>query len=57
MSEEKELEQVLDFIKNKGWKYDDILKKALNDISDVSVEKSNAFINKNYDVYKELADM
>lgn len=57
MSEEKELEQVLDFIKNKGWKYDDILKKALNDISDVSVEKSNAFIDKNYDVYKELADM
>ncbi|EJT5937286.1 hypothetical protein N2W52_002054 [Clostridium perfringens] len=51
------IEEVLEFIKKDGYKYDYEIQKALDEINPIGDEKIQKELYENDDLYRKMADM
>ncbi|MGL5765287.1 MAG: hypothetical protein ACRCX8_06570 [Sarcina sp.] len=57
MKENINIEDVVEFIRKYGWKYDYIIEEELKKLNVITKEDVSKEISKNEDFYRKMADM
>lgn len=57
MSKNITISDVIDFIRTEGWKYDKLILEEVEKLNVIKQSDIQESIEKNYNFYKEMADM